>query len=316
MAFTLSTHWNTHRHSSGEALVEEILELGFTHLELGYDLTMDLIPGIMKMVNNKSVTIDSVHNYCPVPVGAPQGHPELFLLASADKRIRENAIRLTARTIELAAQMGASIIVVHAGRLLDLSHMTYEMIALIEQGKQYTPVYDKIKLNLLIKREKKAPKELKFLYDSIEKLLPLLEKANVKLGIENLPSWETIPCESEMEDLCKHFKSPFIRYWHDIGHGQVRQNMGFISCKLWLQRLLPWLAGMHVHDVLPPAHDHIMPPNGNVDFASFKDFITADTLLVFEPSATVTPLDIKNALKILQEIWQIPSSNTKKETSI
>ncbi len=305
MAFALSTRWNAHRHSQGEALVEEILELGFTHLELGYDLTFDLVPGIMKMVQNKAVTVNSVHNYCPVPPGVPYGHPELFLLTSRDKRIRETAIHYTIKTIEFAAQTGASIVLIHAGRL-EIPSMTRQLIALAKEGQLYSPEYDVIKLKLLMKREKMVQKDLKNLYNSIEKLLPILESNKIRLGIENLPSWETIPCESEMEVLCQHFNSPFIRYWHDIGHGQVRQNLGFISHKLWLQRLSPWLAGMHIHDVSAPVHDHIMPPSGNIDFSYFRDFINTETMLVFEPSTDVMAKDIKTALEMLRNEWRIP----------
>ena len=82
MRIALSTRWNAGRHTTGEKLVEEILQCGFTRLELGYDLTIDLVPGVRDMVRTRAITVDSVHNFCPVPVGAPGGSPELFSMAS------------------------------------------------------------------------------------------------------------------------------------------------------------------------------------------------------------------------------------------
>ena len=87
MSFALTTRWNAGRHTDGEALIEEILGMGFRHVELGYDLRRDLVPGVMKMVEKGAVKVDSVHNYCPVPMGAPYGHPELFTLADRDATV-------------------------------------------------------------------------------------------------------------------------------------------------------------------------------------------------------------------------------------
>ena len=66
--------------------------------------------------------------------------------------------------------------------------------------------------------------------------------------------------------------------------------MGFIGHLRWLEKLAPYMAGMHVHDVNPPAYDHLMPPNGSLDFSIFKDLVKPDTVLVFEP-APGTPVE-------------------------
>ena len=74
----ISTRWNAGRHASGEAMLEEVLALGLDRAELGYDLRAELIPGVKAMVAAKAIRIDSVHNFCPVPIGAPRPHPELY----------------------------------------------------------------------------------------------------------------------------------------------------------------------------------------------------------------------------------------------
>jgi len=303
MTFSISTHWNAGRSRSGEDMVKEILALGITSVELGYDTTMDLVPGVLAMVQQKAVMISSVHNYCPVPVGAPFGHPELFSLSSLDRRTRESAVAYTVKTINFAAEMGAKAMVVHAGNV-EMKHMTLDLINMAEGGQLHSPAYDKIKMKLMIQRDNKVKKHLEQLYRSIEDIMPSLTATGVRMGIENLPSWESIPAETEMEKIFQHFGNAQIGYWHDMGHGQTRQNLGFIGHKHWFDKLSPNLIGMHIHDIIPPARDHLMPPAGRIDFAEFKSGIKPDTILVLEPAPGLPAAEITEGLKILREKWE------------
>ncbi|MFC1497623.1 sugar phosphate isomerase/epimerase family protein [Verrucomicrobiota bacterium] len=302
MTLGISTRWNTYRHKSGEAMIEEILSLGFKCVELGYDLTLDLVPGIIKKVNEKAVVVNSVHNFCPVPVGAPMGHPELFSLSSTDQRARKSAVLHTGRTIEFAAQVGAGCVIVHAGNI-EMRNITRKLIALAEKDGLFSPAYEKLKLKLLTVREKKRAKHLDCLYSSLEELTPILQSNKTQLALENLPSWESIPTEVEMEEIFKRFDSSAIGYWHDLGHGQVRQNLGFIGHIRWLKKLCPRLLGMHIHDVTTPAYDHLMPPHGSINFAHFKDFVKPDTVLVLEPTPGTPEQNILDGVKIIREAW-------------
>ncbi len=305
MIFSVSTRWNKYRHTTGEALVQEILDLGVDHIELGYDLTIDLVPGVRKMVDDGAVKVASVHNYCPVPIGAPMGHPELFTFADSDYRVRENAVRYTSNTIEFAAELGATRVVMHCGNA-KMPSLTRKLIGLWEDDLQFTEKYEKLKMKLLVRRDKKVAKVLPYLYQCLEQMLPLLEQTGVALCLENLPTWEAIPTETEAEALFKHFDSPHIRYWHDIGHGQIRHNLGFINHIRWFERLRPYLAGMHVHDVRRPAMDHLAPSQGTVKFDEFTPHLDPTTLGVLEPSQRVTTEELRTALDMLRKTWGTP----------
>jgi len=302
MDFSLSTRWNAYRHNSGEALVDDILELGFNRIELGYDLRIELVAGVKERIESGAIACGSVHNYCPVPVGAPRGHPEIFSLSSLDNRERESAVRYTSNTIDFAAEVGAKAVVVHAGNVR-MRNRTSKLIDLIENEKQHTPKYEKIKLKLLLQRDKKVVKHIEQLYRSLEALLPKLEETSIAIGLENLPSWEAIPTESEAEDIFKKFNSPYIRYWHDMGHGQIRHNLGLTSHKHWFDRLAPYLVGMHIHDTAPPAGDHIMPPLGNINFSDFKSAPVHANILVFEPCPGTPPEYVTKGLEHVKSAW-------------
>jgi len=289
-------------------MIEEILRMGFSHVELGYDLTVDLVPGVKKLVEEKAVTVDTVHNFCPVPIGAPYGHPELFPLTSSDEIVRQSAIVHTRRTIDFAAQVHARVVVAHAGTV-EMAILTRKLITLYEKGKRYSPRYERTKLKLLIQRDRKVRRHLDQLRRSVEELLPDLEDSRVQLALENLPTWESVPAETEMEDLLKSFNSPWLRYWHDTGHGQIRENLGFISHLHWFERLEPWLAGMHIHDVASPASDHLMPPAGDMEFLPFKKMARSGILLTLEPAPGTPYADVREGHRIVKEVWGKPISS-------
>lgn len=315
MNFALTTRWNASRHSSGESLVEEILELGISRLELGYDTRMDLVPGLLAMQEQGVVQIDSVHNYCPVPLGVSKGHPELWTFCAKDKRIQELAVQHTARTIQFAAEeAGAKVVVVHCGYVAMKRQSSRDLMGIIQLQGRYAPHYEKNFMKFLAEREKRVSKHLDALSRCIERLLPVCEQYKVQLGLENLPTYEAVPNEIEMEQLLQRFPSPWLKYWHDLGHGQIRENMGFINHERWLERLAPHTAGMHIHDVARTIIDHVMPPAGDRGLKDFRRFAEMeDMLLVLEPNSQASAGDIKGALEYLQTTWVAEQDREEEE---
>jgi len=301
MIFSLTTRWNARRHETGETMLEEILALGFDHVELGFDLTANLVQGVRNMVKAGSVKVDSVHAYCPLPP-VPYPSPEPFTLAASDPGIRANALHYLEKTIRFAAEIGARVVVAHAGNV-EMKMLSMNLIELTAAGRQYDEEYEKARMQLILAREKAVPAQLPHLYTGIEYLLPLLEETRQTLAFEILPTWEAIPTEVEMETLLTHFNSPRLRCWLDLGHGQIRENLGLISHARWAKRLRPWLVGMHIHDVRPPATDHLMPPAGTTKFEDFKEVARADIIRVIEPSPSVAAADIVTGLKMIREAW-------------
>lgn len=304
MPLALSTRWNAGRHHSGEALIEEILELGLDRVELGYDLRAELIPGIHAMVDAKAIRIDSVHNFCPVPVGAPRPHPELYTPASTDRREREYAVTHISRTLRFAAEVGARVAVCHSGNV-DMPSYSFDLLRMAAHNEQFTPSFEALKLKAQILRDKRAPRQIEYLYETLEALLPVVQETGVQLALENLPTWEAIPSELEGEKIMQRFHAHGIRLWWDIGHAQIRENLGFINASRWLRRLLPYIAGMHIHDVAPPGQDHLMPPRGKVDFPALADVGRMDKVRVLEPAPDTDPALIVRAVEYLRDTWNL-----------
>lgn len=285
-------------------MIREILDLGFRHIELGYDLPPTFAPEVRKMVDNKDVSVNSVHAFCPMPYGMLQGHPELFSLADPDRLVRDSAVSHLDNTIRFAEDVKAQTVILHGGSVA-MKGQTRRLIELCERGEQFSPAYERIKAKMIIKRDGRAQKHLDLLYKGIELLLPILDEANVRLAFENTPAWESVPSESEVARLLKHFQSPRLGYWHDIGHGEIRRTLGLVNPVKWLEELRGHLAGMHVHDVLPPASDHIMPPAGKVDFTAYRPFAQLDIPAVLEPCPGLPAPDLLGARDLLSNLWGI-----------
>jgi sugar phosphate isomerase/epimerase len=124
-------------------------------------------------------------------------------------------------------------------------------------------------MKLAVERDKKAPRFVAWMYECMEAMLPTLEEYQVAIGLENLPTWEALPSETEIEALCNHFDSPYVRAWWDMGHAQIRENLGYINHERWMTKLHPLIVGLHVHDVSHKIADHTMPPLGEIDFSRF-----------------------------------------------
>jgi sugar phosphate isomerase/epimerase len=308
MKFALSTNWNVRRHEDGQAMVDEILALGFDALELGYHTTEELAAGVRRSVESGSVKVDSIHAYCPVPVGAPQGYPELYLLASLDEDERAMAAILIGRTLTFAASMGARAVVLHAGRIFLKSlfgelHTRTLVDALMEEGTLEGPKYQRLLAKAVSRRTSRVRKYFDGFCLSLDVLLPKFEKAGVALCLENLPSVEAFPDEREMQMLKRRFDTPALAYWHDMGHGQVRENLGWIRHAEAAHELLPITRGVHIHDAEPIMNDHLPPGKGMIDFSEFAFYGADEVIKVFEPSPDVTPDELRESLLFVRQIW-------------
>ncbi len=288
MEFALTTRWNAGRHTSGEAMLREILGLGFTHVELGYDLRADLVAGAQQLVAAGEVKVDSVHNFCPLPVGARKATPELFTFADSNSEVRAAAVRHTEKTIRFAAEIGARVVVAHAG-YVDIPKLTDDLMDLYAQGGTGSPAYEKTRQRLLDTRDKNAKRHLDWLRQGLDQLLPLLEETGLTLALELLPWWETVPTELEMLNLLQSYNTPRLRCWCDVGHMQIRQNLMQVNARRWLERLQPFVAGYHLHDTQAPARDHLMPPLGQIDFEGMRAVIAPGAVYVMEPSPNTDP---------------------------
>ena len=309
MIIALSSNWNAKRRESGEALVDEALALGFDALELGYNTTDEHVKGIKRRMAEGKIIVNSVHAYSPVPIGAPHGYPELHLLASPDEDERVLAAILLGKTRDFAESMGARAVVLHAGRVFldsfwgSLNSGRLEAVA-EREGSTQAPKYQRMLARAKKRRTKRAAALFEGFCASLEKILPSFEKANLKLCLENLPSIEGFPDEEEIQRLCDRFKGSPLRYWHDMGHGQVRSQMRWMGDHAEVAKhLLPITGGIHIHDAAPLMVDHLPPGDGYIPFPKFAFYASDEIIKVFEPAPAVRAEALRKGLQLVRKAW-------------
>jgi len=65
----ISTSWNAYRFNDGAGLLFEINQLRFKAIELSFNLSSSLVESIAKESRRLGISIQSLHNYCPIPDG-------------------------------------------------------------------------------------------------------------------------------------------------------------------------------------------------------------------------------------------------------
>lgn len=293
-----SSCWNNHRHTDGESMIEEIVDLGFSNIELSHGMTIAKLPGIMKAHERGLFTCSGVHNYFPAPVEVMIDAPDAYEFTSHRAFDRQRAMDMTMRTLDIAAQFKAQYLVLHMGSVpLNPKHWTKALTTTVAAGGQHGVDYTKAKLAFVKKREKIGPL---YFHRAIEALTTIAARAaevGVKLAIESRSRFEDIPTEREMIELQTHFAdNPWVGYWHDFGHVQLKHNLGLLDHAEWLETISPHLLGGHVHDVQWPARDHRTPFSGTLDYAALLKFFPADCPLIWELSPSREAAEIRKAL--------------------
>src|SRR5256712_2096949 len=285
--YSLSTCWNSYRHTDGRAMLREIRDLGFEYAELSHGIRISLLPGILESVDAGDIKISTLDNFCPLPIGVNQANPNLFRFSSLDARERENAWRYSLKTLEMARRLNAKLVVLHLG-CLDMKDSTDKLMAMVSAGQQQTAKSEKLCAEVIDRRELKKEKHLRLANEMLERLAAEAEARGVKLGIENREALEEIPLESDFTLFFKEFSSPTICYWHDTGHAQIKENLGFIHHAMHLGSMQERLFGFHIHDVQFPGRDHCAPGSGMIDFAALRPMVKPEHLRVFEFSPKLT----------------------------
>ena len=154
--------------------------------------------------------------------------------------------------------------------------------------------------------EKREQKKEHYVERSSEMLRRLIEPAatrGIKLGVENREALEEIPLDADFSLLFREFPTETVGYWHDTGHAQIKENLGFINHAIQLETHAGRLLGLHVHDVEYPGKDHRRPGSGMIDFAALQPMIKPEHMKVFEFSPSLSTEDARLGIAHIKKLW-------------
>ncbi len=279
--FAFSTCWNSHRHTDGQALLAEVRALGFEYAELGHGTSLSLLDGIQRAVADGEMKISSLHNFCPLPLGVFGPAPDYYLPSSTRERERQQAVRHTLRTLECAASLGAVAVVLHLG-LVVMRDFTMRLVQLCAANAADTPKFQRLRNKALVVRDRKRQKYFDQVCRSLDDVVPRAKELGLRLGLETRFGIEEIPNEDETADLLARYGTDVVSYWHDVGHAQIKEQLGLLRHETILERFRGQTAGMHLQDFRPPAFDHQPPGCGEFDFNRLAPFVTSEMVLAWE----------------------------------
>jgi sugar phosphate isomerase/epimerase len=290
--------WNALRQPDGAALLDELKELGFDAIELSRHLTREQIEQIKPHLANTQIC--SIHNFCPVLHGSLQSEAENdpIHLASLDADTRNEAVKQTIRTMELAVEIEVPIVVLHLGKV-DTYDRSYLMYDFYEYGEREFEAFGAKVVEATEWRKRKEAKHQDAVLFSLDTLNETALRMDVYLAIENRPRYHQIPNFDEVGLFLETFKGSNMRYWHDVGHAMLQERVGLCWSQRWLETYAENLIGVNLHD-LKDLEAYHPPGSGDLDFKEILSEI---------PPETPTVLEVRDAppeqLVEVREEWQL-----------
>jgi len=313
--YSLSTCWNSHRHTDGRAMLQEIAALGFDFAELSHGIRVSLVPGILDAVDAGKIRISTLHNFCPLPMGVNQAAPNVFQFTAADRRERENALKQTFKTLDFAVRVKARLVVLHMGSLAEMKpkgaflglfgpeDFTDTLLDMIAAQQHEGPKFQQLLADAVEQQEKLKAEPMQRTAAALQEIAARAAELGLQLGIENREALEEVPLDGEMTQFLAGFPSATVRYWHDTGHAQIKEHLGFLHHVTHLGQLADRLGGFHLHDVEFPGRDHREPGTGAVDFAALKPFVRPEHIKVFEFSPGLKVEEVKRGVAHVKQLW-------------
>jgi sugar phosphate isomerase/epimerase len=274
---SLSTMWAKGRFNHMADFVTKARELGFTHIEPNSSIS----PRMLDELLATTAPISSLHSPCPAVLSS-KGIPTNDLsLSSLDEIKRTDAVGITQKTIDLAASVSARAIVLHMGEVpldLSLQDRLYK-----PQDKSYiqTETHNQAKEKLLRQRFSQAPSYVEAAKRSLLELTEYGRQKGVILGLETRFHLNEIPNLEEMAELLSGAPKSVVGYWHDVGHAEVQERLGFCLHEKWLSQFRERIVGVHLHDILGIS-DHRAPGRGDMNWEMVANYLPPAIIKVCE----------------------------------
>jgi sugar phosphate isomerase/epimerase len=293
---SLSTMWAKGRFSHMAGFAARVRELGFTHIEPNALVSPRMLNELLKT----AVPISSIHSPCPAVLSSKGSPVSSLSLSSLDMSERMEAVSFTKRTIDLAANVSARAIVLHMGEVpIDLS-LQERLYRLRDGGYNQTEEYRQVKESLVQQRLSLARPYVDAARKSLQELSRYSRQKGIMLGLETRFHFSEIPNMDEMAGPLDKVSERLAGYWHDVGHAEVQQQLGFSFHEEWLSRFKDRMVGIHLHDVRGIS-DHRTPGNGNMNWEMIAKHLPQGIVRVCEIGEWSDEGQMQGVVKFLQK---------------
>ncbi len=289
----LSTMWNVKQPDFGASFAEA-LHVGFPRFELNHQIP----PVLLEQIDLHRYRIGSLHDPCPAVISMDEQKERDWMVSSLDEKNRRQGVEIAKRTIDLAVELNASLVVIHPGSIPGSTVLDKELRKLYRAGQKNTPDYDKLKQELIIDRAERAPAHLDAVIRSMTEIADYASGKDIRIGMENRYRYYDIPLLDEMESLLDVCSDAWFGFQYDVGHAQTLHQLGLCDHEEWLKRYGERIMGVHLHDVIG-IDDHQAPGTGDVDYAMISRYLPKTAYLTLEVNHRLSVDDLKSGLDIL-----------------
>lgn len=251
------------RFDDGEAFARYAAEAGYDAIEVSHSTPEEKLRQILDC---GVLPVTSIHQPAPhVEVDGGKSNADLNL-ASTRRSEHARALRHALRSLEWAAEAGASALVVHLGHVEgSFSGTTAELYRLFRQHDIRNNRAAEARAEMEARRAEAAPAHLEAARASLEQLVEAARPHGIVIGLENRLDFHQIPLPHESLSLMEGFSLDEVGHWHDTGHGEVLDRLGYLPHETWFEILGDHLVGAHVHDVRGVL-DHRAPGTAQLDW--------------------------------------------------
>jgi sugar phosphate isomerase/epimerase len=244
------------------------------------------------------VRVSSVHEPCPAVISAEELRRKDMLISSLDAERRRQGVDSIKRSIDLAAQLGAGTVVVHAGIIPVEIDLEKKLRMLYDKGEAGGAEYLETKAQMIHQRAGVVEAHLAAVRASLAELLEHAGRSGVRLALENRYHYFDIPAQDEMAALLALADAGRLGFLYDVGHAQAMDRLGFFPHEEWLKCYGERIFGVHLHDVAGVS-DHMAPGRGEVDFRMVAKYLPGDAFRTLEVQSSNSPEQIARGLQIL-----------------
>lgn len=292
---SLSTMWAIRNFPTLTDFFEAARRMGFARIELNHKVTNPMLAGI----DMKLFQFSSVHEPCPADISEDELKKRDWLISSTDEAKRLEGVKSIQRSIDIAAHVGASAVVIHAGQTTpDRDKLEKKLRDLIDAGQRDSDEFRSINARMIQVRNEYVTDSFAAVRKSIQELLAYAAPSRICLGIENRYHYLEHPSPDELEILLGLAGPEQIGFLYDIGHAETLSRLGFYPRDEWLERFAPRIIGTHLHDVVATV-DHYAAGLGDADFSTIAASLPKSAFRTCEFQNFNSPEQVKAGLEFL-----------------
>ena len=300
MTIALSTMYaQQKRFDNGADFARYAADAGYDAIEVSHSTTPEKLREIL---DSGILPVTSIHQPAPlVEVDGGKSNHDLNL-ASTKRSEHARALRHALRSVEWAAEAGASAVVVHLGEVEgSFSGTTAELYRLFRQHGIRDNRAAEARAEMEQRRAEAAPANLEAARESLEQLVAAARPHGIVIGLENRLDFHQIPLPAESIALMEGFAPDEVGHWHDTGHAEVLDRLGFLPHRAWFDELGDRLAGAHVHDVRGVV-DHRAPGTAQLDWEMVAGGLASLDAITLEIDQRETDDDVRAAPDFLRSV--------------